>query len=135
MNRQSVILGLLAAATLVGAPMAQAEGFKAGRRCSGSSLTTCASAEASELARYLHAARLGDGRDGPRSPTVTGEDGPLPTPCPTGGDGPRNEDLCGIATTVTPEPVSMALMATGLVGIMGASRRKKWNRALKVNQD
>jgi hypothetical protein len=29
----------------------------------------------------------------------------------------------------------MALMATGLVGIMGVSRRKKWNRALKVNQD
>jgi hypothetical protein len=134
MNRQSVILGLLAAATLVGAPMAQAEGFKAGRRCSGSSLTTCASAQASLVEQYLHAARL-EGRDGSRSPTVTGQDGPVPTPCPTGGDGPRNHDGCGIATTVTPEPVSMALMATGLVGIMGASRRKKWNRALKVNQD
>ena len=137
MKSATTILGLLAASSMIAATPARAESVKDGARCSGSGFSTCASSQVRIAGNDLsfrgsgvsgtfetdrHSLRIGDGRDGSTPPTLPGPGDHEATPCP---DGPRHEAECATPTTVTPEPVTMTLLATGLMGIMGISRRRK----------
>ena len=142
MNRMTRVFGLLAAFGLLGATAAQAEGFKAGRDCSSSGFSTCTAVHLSVLKDRLS---MGDrnfswrnwadeGRNRTFKLVPSGDgfgpgheanDGITPGICPVASHNPLD---CAAATTVTPEPVTMTLLATGLLSMSGmglVSRKRK----------
>lgn len=133
--------GMLALVGAAGASTARSEGFTATRACGGASLGTCASAQASSVGRDValrlpgrfrgsadneYRVQLGSGGFGPAA-----DQAPLnPTDrmfCPQFGEVRSVADCASV--TVTPEPVSMTLLATGLAGIMAVHRRRQRNMA------
>ena len=140
MNGLHRVLGLLAASALVGSTAVQAEGFHTGRDCGRSNFSTCAAVQVSAAGmRDAIGARRSFGDDfagGVRThpfEIIELSDGfsfnhgrPIPSAthgCPV----PSGNPLDCAATTVAPEPVTMTLLATGLLGMsgMGLVRRKK----------
>lgn len=137
-----VTLGAFAACALIGTSVAQAEGFKPGSDCNPSGFTTCMAVHLSVLKDGLSIGEknaswqdwAGEGRnktfkfipvnDG-FGPDHRGNDGIVPGACPVPSRNPRD---CASVITVTPEPVTMTLLATGLLSMSGmgfVSRRRK----------
>jgi hypothetical protein len=142
MNGLNRTLGLLAACALLGTTAAQAEGFKTGRDCSSSGFSTCMAVHLSVLkdglsvgernASWHNWAEEGRNRTfkfipsgDDVGPGHSGHDGIIPGTCPVPSHNPLD---CAAVTTVTPEPVTMTLLATGILGMSGVglvSRRRK----------
>jgi MYXO-CTERM domain-containing protein len=148
MQEMTLKAGWIVLAALAIPAVAQAEGGKLGRDCRGARFSTCASVSigmrghrvAVDVARPFRGERpdnrgrseemrpwegrpgfvplgvLGEGR---------GEEGPAPCPARD-----REAGACEAATVVTPEPVSMTLLATGLAGMAGAGAvRRRMRRS------
>jgi len=142
MNRLLRTFGLLAVAALLGTTAAQAKGFKTGPECSNSGFSTCTAVHLSVLKDGLTMGERNsswrnwaeEGRNRtfkfvPRGDEFgTGHGGHgvvVPGACPVPS---RNPLDCAAATTVTPEPVTMTRLATGLLSMSGmglVSRRRK----------
>ncbi len=142
MTRLQRTMGVLAACALVGTSAAQAEGFKPGSDCNPSGFTTCMAVHLSVLKDGLSVGEknrswqdwAGEGRNKtykfvPGDHGVgldhPGNDGVAPGACPVPSHNPRD---CASVVTVTPEPVTMTLLATGLLSMSGmgfVSRRRK----------
>jgi hypothetical protein len=139
MNRMKKALGLFAACTLLGTTTAQAEGFKAGGDCTSSGFATCMAVHLSVLKDGLSIGEknaswrdsAGEGRNRtfkfvPGSDEVgRGHDAINPGVCPVPSHNPLD---CASVVTVTPEPVTMTLLASGLLSMSGmglVSRKRK----------
>lgn len=140
MKRTFRALGCVMAAAVAVPVMAQAEGFSSHAGC-GNAFRTCAAVEVSNESRGLsfRIAGLGDrvgfndGRTEVRIPIrdevpvsqLSSTSGGDLEPCPSKGGTLHHPGDC--PATVTPEPATMTLLATGLLGIsgMGITRRKK----------
>ena len=144
MNRSHTTLGLLAVAALAIPTAARAEAFSTGHECGGPTLTTCAAVQvsradpglsfrisnlsfnqmnlATNYVLQIHTIRVAEMSD----PTP-GSGGQFTQSCP---GHPMDPTDC--PPTITPEPVSMTLLATGLIGMTGfgaaARRRRNQNR-------
>jgi hypothetical protein len=134
-------LGVLAACALLGTSTARAEGFKPGSGCNASGFTTCNAVHLSVLRDGLSIGQQNnsfrnwesDGRnrtfkfvpDGDGvAPGKGGFDVITPGSCPVPSGNPHD---CP-PVTVTPEPVTMTLLATGLLSMSGmglVSRKRK----------
>lgn len=142
MNGLNRTIGVLAACALLGATAAQAEGFKTGSDCRNSGFSTCMAVHLSVLKDGLSVGERNsswhnwaeEGRnrtfkfvptgDGV-GPGLGGRDGINPGACPVASHNPLD---CASVVTVTPEPVTMTLLATGLLSMSGmglVSRRRK----------
>jgi hypothetical protein len=139
MNGLKKALGLFAACTVLGATAAQAEGFKKGGDCTSTEFATCMAVHLSVLKDGLQVGQnnlswrdvAGEGHNRtfrfiPGSDEVSpGHDAITPGTCPVPSHNPLD---CASVVTVTPEPVTMTLLATGLLSMSGAglvSRKRK----------
>jgi hypothetical protein len=139
MNGLKKALGLFAACTVLGATAAQAEGFKRSGDCTSSGFATCMAVHLSVLKDGLSVGQnnqswrdvAGEGRNRtfkfiPAGDEVNrGHDAITPGACPVPS---RNPLDCAASVTVTPEPVTMTLLATGLLSMSGmglVSRKRK----------
>lgn len=138
MNGLNKTLGVLAACALFGTTTANASGFKSGRDCGGSSFGTCSAV----------ALNVADGRLAVGHLSITWHDWevvgsrrnfeilPMANDPNHGGVGPSTVTGCPVPSgnphdcppvTVTPEPVTMTLLASGLLSMSGVGfiRRRK----------
>ncbi|MEO8138765.1 MAG: PEP-CTERM sorting domain-containing protein [Gemmatimonadota bacterium] len=138
MNGLNKTLGVLAACALFGTATASASGFQGGRDCVGSSFGTCSAA----------ALNVADGRLAMGHLNITWHDWemvgnrrnfeiiPMAGDPGQGNPGPSTVTGCPVPSgnphdcppfTVTPEPMTMTLLATGLLSMsgMGFIRRRK----------
>lgn len=138
MNGFTKALGLFAGCALLGATAAQAEGFKKGGNCTSSEFATCTAVHLSVLKDGLSVGQnnlswrdlAGDGRNRTFKFIPGGDEvGPAHGAeesgvCPVPSHNPLD---CAPDVTVTPEPVTMTLLASGLLGMSGAGlvRRKR----------
>lgn len=144
MNTLNRALGFVAVATLLGSTVAQAEGFGRRADCGGPRFGTCASGEVSVAGSRVSIGLARSFRFGPRDADLSTFTLALPSRA-DGPDGryasliseagcvvPSGNPLDCPGTTITPEPVSMTLMATGLLGMsgMGWVRRRRLNRTV-----
>ncbi len=138
MNRLNRTLGVLTACALFGATTAHASGFRGGRDCGGFSFGTCSAVHMNVAEGRLAVGQMstswhdwevvGSRRNFEFRPISDGSrNGHVDPVTVSGCPVPSGNPLDCPPVTVTPEPVTMTLLASGLLSMSGVGliRRRR----------